>query len=261
MGMLLFLCVRLLLHSHACAGRQAVSERALEWECVCGLRVDGHSAAAAAEAERAHVVVVVITHLQLKMSALLPTLTRSHSLSRSGTWLGPFMKCKRFACGFSCFLFGCCRCLCCCFSCCCCFLDNFSPLSSLVISLPVVCPLRPFRFAVESVSFQAIPTRSAYGLSLSEFFFSFCIFRCFFFLLSRLYIFLCLVFCDPVLVPLLLLLLLISNSCIRTRRFHILCALLFRCCCCFCCRCPRTSFKVMFMGRAKLQLVAATNIS
>lgn len=172
MSMLLWLCVRLLLHSHACAGRQAVSERALEWECVCGLRVDGHSAAAAAaEAERAHVVVVVITHLQLKMSALLPTLTRSHSLSRSGTWLGPFMKCKRFACGFSCFLFGCCRCLCFCFSCCCCFLDNFSPLSSLVISLPVVCPLRPFRFAVESVSFQAIPTRSAYGLSLSEFFF------------------------------------------------------------------------------------------
>lgn len=38
------------------------------------------------------------------VGAFAYALSHSLSLARSGTWLCPFMKCKRFACGFSCFL-------------------------------------------------------------------------------------------------------------------------------------------------------------
>lgn len=73
----------------------------------------------------------------------------------------PIYEVQTFCLRFFMFPFDCSPC--CCFRCCC-FLVNFSPLSSLVISLlcVVIC-------VVESLSFQAIPTRSA--LSLSEFFF------------------------------------------------------------------------------------------
>lgn len=99
----------------------------------------------------------------------------SHSLSVSFSFWHmavPIYEVQTFCLRFFMFPFDCSPCCC---SCCCCFLVNFSPLSSLVISLLCVV-----NFVVESLSFQAIPTRSA--LSLSEFFyllFEVLIFLCF----------------------------------------------------------------------------------
>lgn len=86
--------------------RQRLSGSALRTACWRPLSSGNSSSPSRSSGgEREHVdVVVVITHLQLKMSALLPTFSLSLYLSRSGRWLCPFMKCKRFACGFSCFL-------------------------------------------------------------------------------------------------------------------------------------------------------------